>query len=1117
MKRGYLRLFNPQKMKQQLACILAASLICMIPVDALAQVIKVSITKSDVPMSAVLQELEQKSGFTIFYNDNQVELNKKVSVNAKNATLEEVLKQVFKNSGYAYQVIDNQIVISPVSATVTSKITSTAQQKKSKQINGVITDASGEAIIGASVIEQGTASNGTITDMDGKFNLTLSGTEVQVSYIGYVPQVIVIKPGVTAYNVVLKEDTQTLDEVVVVGYGVQKKANLTGSVSSISAAALESRSVASVSAAMAGTMPGVTSIQTSGAPGAQTGSITIRGKNSINAASPLTIVDGVPGSMDNIDPMDIESITVLKDAASSAIYGVQAANGVILITTKRGKKGQKARVNYSGNVSWASPTARLNYLGSADYAMLYNEAVRNENPSAPIPFTEEDIRLFRDGTDPIGHPNTDWYKETFKNNGLEHQHNFSVSGGSDNTTYSISVGYISQDGLTEEKTFERYNGRFNFDSQISKWFSVGMNASASRGTQNDAHTNFGGMMQLSNRLSPTIPIYDENGGFYYVGGKENPIAAQEGRSGFSRTMDQQLNASLYATVNVLPELSVKGLFSLRNDYRNSDSFKKNLAYGTYDSGMREGSDNYYNWNWYTSQVLVNYNKTFKKHSIAALLGFEQVEHIYKYTETSRKGGGSNELNESLNTLDKGSQTNNDGGSEIARRSYFGRIQYDYNDRYLFEANLRTDASSRFPKENRWGVFPALSAGWRVSEEAFLKDNVEWMNNLKLRLGWGRTGNEELKDSDRYASVATYAYNNKNNPFLFGNTMYQTAFESRYVNNNLKWATVTNYEVGIEAGFLNNMFAFELSLYQKRTDDMLLYLPIQGVIGMSAPAQNAGSVKNTGFDLNLSHNYRINKNFSYAVNFNVAYVKNEIANMSETSGVDPDNNKYWRLEGYPIGSFYGYQAIGFFNTAEDLANSPKRTGKESLGDIKYADISGPNGVPDGKITAAYDRQVIGKNFPSWTGGLNIALFYKDFDFSMLLQGAFDVDGYYNGEAAYAFYNGGKVMERHLDRWTPDNHNASYPRMTKDSQINYETSSFWLQDASYVRLKNISLGYNLPKSLLNKAGVERIKLFVSGENLLTFSGLDGIDPEAPSDNRGAFYSNVKKVSVGLKVSF
>ncbi len=987
---------------------------------------------------------------------------------------------------------------------------STSTEQQTGTCTGVVKDAKGETLPGASVIvkdESGSSAMpiGTTTGIDGDFTINNIpvGSTLVISFMGYQTQEV--KWTGTPLTITLKEDSQTLDEVIVVGYGVQKKANLTGSVASINSEALESRSVASVSAAMAGSMPGVTVIQTSGAPGAQTGSITIRGKNSINAASPLVIVDGIPGSMNNIDPQDIESISVLKDAASSAIYGVQAANGVILITTKKGKKGQKARVNYSGTVTWASPTAKLKFLGAADYATLFNEATLNEDPNAPLPYTAEDIELFRNGKDPIGHPNTDWYNEVFKKHAIETQHSLSISGGSENTTYMASLAYLYQDGLSQEKQYERYNGRVNIDSKVAKWVNLGVNASAYRGINSDEYEGFGSLMQFVNRIAPTAPIYNENGDYHY-NGMQNPVA-QQGRSGEFRQMDQQLNATAYLNVTPLEGLSIKGVYSLRHDYRDYRTFKKHFTYDTFDSGDREGAHNHYNWNWYTSQLLINYNKSINNHSFGVLAGAEQVKHTYRYTGTSRKGGGNDELTESLNTLDASSQKNSDGGYETARLSYFGRIQYDYNNKYLFEANLRADASSRFPKDNRWGYFPAFSAGWRISEEAFIKDNAEWLSNLKLRLGWGKTGNEELKDDDIYPAVATYAYGST----MFGHQLYSTAYESRYVNNELQWATVTNYELGIEAGFLNNMLGFELSVYKKKTNDMLLYLPIQGVIGMSAPAQNAGNVENTGFDLNISHNKRINSDFSYAVNFNVSYLKNEITNMEGTEGEDPDNAKYWRLEGHPIGSFYGYKANGYFNTPEELAKLPKRTGKEQLGDIKYVDIDN-----NGKIDAE-DRTVIGKNFPSWTGGLNVAVFYKDFDFSMLWQGAFDVDAYYTGEASYAFFNGGKVLKRHLDRWTPTHHNASYPRLTRGDQTNFTTSSFWLEDASYVRLKNISLGYNLPKRWLSKAGIEKAKLYVAGENLLTFSGLEGLDPESPSDTRGAFYSNVKKVSIGLKVSF
>lgn len=988
---------------------------------------------------------------------------------------------------------------------VSPSVTNAKAVQQNGTCKGVVKDVAGEPVIGASVVVKGTT-NGTITDFDGNFELSgvSKGAVLSISFVGYATQEV--KYDGQAINVVLKEDTEMLDELVVVGYGVQKKANLTGSVASINAEALESRSVASVSAAMAGTMPGVTVIQTSGAPGAQSGSINIRGKNSINAASPLVIVDGVPGSMNNIDPQDIESISVLKDAASAAIYGVQAANGVILITTKKGKSGQKARINYSGTVSWASPTATLNFLDAADYAMLYNEATLNDNPNASLLYSDEDIAAYRNGTK----KSTDWYDEVFKSAAMETQHSLSITGGSENTTYMASLAYLFQDGLSQEKDYERYNGRVNIDSKIAKWVNVGINASAYRGINSDEYTGFGSLLQYANRIAPTVPVYNEDGSFHF-NGLDNPVAMQ-GNSGTSRTMDQQLNATAYVNLTPIEGLSIKGLYNLRHDYREWSAFKKNYVYGnetaSKDTGKREGYQYYYNWNWYTSQLTANYMKSFGDHNFNVLAGYEQVEYTYRRTGAWRTGGGNNELGESLNTLDASTQKNVDNHHETARQSYFGRIQYDYLSKYLFEANFRADASSRFPKNNRWGYFPAFSAGWRVSEEAFLKDNVDWISNLKLRLGWGRTGNEELSDGDIYPAVGTYAYGST----MLGGSLYSTAYESRYVNDQLQWATVTNYELGIEAGFLNNKIGFELSLYKKITDDMLLYLPIQGVVGMSAPAQNAGSVENTGFDLNIFHNNQINKDWSYAVNLNLAYVKNEITDMCGTEGVDPDYSTLWRLEGYPIGTFYGYVANGLFKTQDELDNYPKRTGAEKLGDIKYKDLNG-----DGKITAA-DRDVIGKNFPTWTGGLNVAVYYKDFDFSMLWQGAFDVDTYFTGEATYAFYNSGKVLEKHMDRFHPTNNpDGNFPRLSLKDQTNYSISSFWLEDTSYLRLKNISLGYNLPKSWLNQIGIERAKVYVTGENLLTFSGLDGLDAEAPADNRGAFYSNVKKISLGLKVSF
>lgn len=1004
----------------------------------------------------------------------------------------------------------------PVSVTTSSLYATTmeasiTQQKKA--INGVVFDGGmNEPLIGANVVVKGTT-NGTVTDLDGKFTLEANPNDILViSSIGF--KTLEIKASEAAKGkITLNEDSQALDEVVVVGYGVQKKANLTGSVATVKAETLESRPVSSVSAALAGQMPGVTAIQSSGRPGSQTGTITIRGKNSVNAVSPLVIVDGVPGSMNTIDPSDIESLTVLKDASSAAIYGVQAANGVILITTKKGKKGERARVSYSGNVAWATPTMRPKFLGSADYAMLYNEATLNDNPNNPLRFSDEDIELYRNGTDPYGHPNTDWYKETMKKNSIETMHHLSISGGSEKTSYSASVGYTQQEGLIDANDYKRFNARTSIDSQINKWFSAGMNVSGYRGTLMDGWSSVASMTQFTNRATPIEGVRNEDGDYLYHG-KDNPVALL-GRDGFKRTMDQQVNGTLYGQLNILPNLSAKALFSIRNDFRDESGFKTNIVYGEKNeanTGLREGFEKQTWWNWYTTQVLVNYNETWGKHDLGVLAGFEQIDHRYKHLEATRKGGGNNELQESLSTLDASSQTNKETGYEVAHRSYFGRLQYSFADKYLFEANVRLDGSSRFASDNRWGTFPAFSAGWRITEEEFMKNaDINWLSNLKLRVGWGQTGNEELKDEEVYLTIPSYAYEK----YMFGNSLYSTAYESRYANKDLKWATVTSLEGAIEASFLNNKIGFELAGYKKSTKDMLLLLPVQGIFGLDAPRQNAGEVRNTGFDLSIFHNNVVNKDFKYDVTFNLAYVHNELIDLKGTEGKEPGDGRdnFWFLEGYPIGSYYGYWADGYFNTEDDLKNHAKRTGTEQLGDIKYVDLNG-----DGKIDAANDREIIGKEFPSWTAGLGANLYYKNFDLSFFFQGAFDVDAYVNGEAAYAFFNGGKVLERHLDRWTPTNHDASYPRITMADQINYQFSSYWLEDASYVRLKNLTIGYNIPKNLLNKINLERVKVYVTGENLFTITGMDSLDPEsAPSNSRGGLYSNVRKISVGLKVGF
>ena len=943
------------------------------------------------------------------------------------------------------------------------------------------------------------STGGTVTDIDGNFTLDVpAGAELEVSSIGYLKQIVKAKANVA---IVLKDDSQTLDELVVVGYGVQKKENLTGAVASMNAEKLATRPVSSLSSALAGEMAGVTAVQTSGAPGSQNASITVRGKNSVNAASPLVIVDGVPGSMNVINPAEIESVTVLKDAASAAIYGVQAANGVILITTKKGKTG-KTTVSYNATFSWSSLLAKLDLVDAYGYAYLYNEAYLNDHPGAKKPFSDETVEKYRTGE----LASTDWYKEALTGSGFEHQHNLSLSGGNDKTTYNMYLGYLGQEGVTKDIDYNRINARMNITSQINKYITLGLNASGYRGTQQDAWAGYAQVIQGISRSHPTDPVYDEDGNFKYVG-VDNPVAVQgRDKTGWKKTINQEVFLIGSAEIKPIKDLSIKGVYSWRNWTQDQIGFKKTWGYGTYNSGQREGYVNNYNYDYLTGQILVNYNKSFGDHNLGVLAGMESYDVKSRYVTASRKGGGNNNLGESLNTLDASSQKNSNGGTEMTRLSYFGRLQYNYAGKYLFEANVRRDASSRFPKDSRWGTFPAFSAGWRISEEAFMK-NVDWLSNLKLRLGWGKTGNEELSSSDLYPAVPTYAYGS----YMFGNSLYSTAYESRLVNDQLKWATVTNYELGIDAGFLNNKLTMELSVYKKKTNDMLLYLPLQGVIGLSAPAQNVGSVENRGFELVLGHNNRIGKDWSYNLSLNMGYNKNEIIDMAGTEGPTSDSN-IWNLEGYAISSYYGYVADGLFRTEEELKNGPLRTGNEKLGDIRYKDFD-----DDGKITAAGDRKIIGNQMPKWTGGFNFSVGYKNFELSGLLQGAFDAKRYYNGEASYAFFNSASCLNKHWDRWSEENPNGNFPRLSLSSQTNNQMSTFWLQDASYLRMKNLTLAYTLPSDLISRIGLSFAQVYLTGENLFTISGLDkGLDPES-GNSRGWSYSNVRKISCGLKLTF
>jgi TonB-linked SusC/RagA family outer membrane protein len=975
-------------------------------------------------------------------------------------------------------------------------------------ITGKVTDNTGAPLPGVNVYNKADNMQGTITDFDGNYTLQIDDANATLvfSFMGFEMQEVPVE-GNTKIDIVLQEETTQLQDVVVVGYGVQKKENVTGSVATVETEKMEQRSVQSVAGAIAGTMPGVTSIQSSGEPGSQRGNITIRGKNSIAGGSPMVIVDGVPGSISNLDMNDVESISVLKDAASAAIYGVTAANGVILVTTKKGKKGSKPVFSYRSYYSWASPTVIPQYLGSYDHARLYNEAYLNDNPGQTPPFSEQDLELFKNGTEPFTHPNTDWYKEVLKKSAFEQKQHFQVNGGSEHVVYNASFGYIGQDALIEGLNYKRYNVRVNLQADIKKWLTTGINLFGMDELKNDNYTYASGIFDYINRTPPIYPIYNPDGSYNYQNPYTNPLACIDG-DGFRNSNWKEGNVIINVELKPFKDFSVKGVYQANIKTTNKKSYRKELRYSNEDgTSWYPTQPNYledYNNDSkkYVYQLLMNYDLNIKDlHRMHFLLGFEQSEDDNNWFKAWRNNFPT-DLIYTLNNGDPNQQFNDGSGSTSSRRSFFGRYTYDFKSKYLFEVNMRYDGISWMPPETRWGFFPAVSAAWRISEEGFMS-NADNVDNIKLRFGYGSTGNNEM-GGDNFSYLETYGISQS---YAFGDEVALGAWEARYPNKDINWATINSKEVGLECSFWKGLLGFDITYYHKKTKNMILSLPVPSIVGINPPKQNKGSLKNTGFDFMLTHRNSIGE-FAYDFNFNLSYVKNEITDMA---GADQDDGNFWYGVGYPIGSYFGYKTVGFFNTQEEIDKWPEQVPRpKTLGGLKYADTNG-DGVVDSE-----DRVVIGQNFPSYSLGFGFSGHYKSFDLDILFQGVYNINSYWEFEAAYAFFNGGKALPRHLDRWTPDHHDASYPKLTLVDN-DYERSDFWLQNTSYLRMKSLTLSYNIPGKTLEKIKLKEMRVYFSGENLLTFTKVDDFDPETVDFFRGWNYNNVKKITLGLNISF
>lgn len=1093
--------------------------------DSYAQKATVSLEMRNQTVKDVLDEIEEQSDFSFFFNIKHVDLQRKVSVVANKSDIFKVLKIVFAGTDVRYSVVDKKIILS------TEKQESLTVQQKGKVITGVVKDQNGEPVIGANVVEKGTT-NGSITDIDGKFSLTVSDKAIiQVSYIGYTGQELSVG-NQSNLAIVLKEDSQSLDEVVVVGYGVQKKVNLTGSVSSVSSEELAERPQPNVQNMIQGKIAGLQIVSNSAQPGRDSGSILIRGKGSFGADSaPLILVDGVVGELSTLSPEDIESISVLKDAASASIYGARAANGVILVTTKKGKAG-KTQVSYSFNYGWQQATNLGDQIwDSATYMEMFNQMT--DRMGGRTKYSQEMIDRYKDpNRNRELYPDYNWMEETFKT-GHTMTHNLSVNGGTDKITYNVSLGYLDQEGLLSNHDYQRLTGMMNLEAKVHDRIKIGATSQFYNGKLGEPYyTNQSLVLMIASSRPMTKPYLPDGSGRYSyesmpenLGGEwqnRNPVWAMNETS---RDIENwYANAQIYAMVDFIKKDNMNLTWNTRGGFRYTDQFQKQhypgkpegYYYLPESEYMNGGSNEHvlatdffpekgvYN---YTQRLLYtmfyttldyHWNIT-SDHSLGALVGFQEEGQSFRTMSGKRDFYPSDSMTE----LDGGStegQTLFGNMTEFALRSLFGRLNYSYRDKYLAEMNFRYDGTSRIYKDNRWGIFPSFSGAWRISEENFIKDNLSWINNLKLRASWGKLGNSEIGNYP-YQDVYSSAY------YVFGDEVSQGVVQTDLKNKDLKWETTTVTDIGLDMNLANGLFSLTFDWYNKVTDGILSQAPIPSSVGMSAPTINYGKLRNRGLEFEVGHQNKIG-DFSYGVNFMASFNKNEVLEL-----MAPTYNSYIYEEGKPYGEHYLYIWDGIFQSDADIANSPKHPNNPKPGDIKFKDLN-----EDGVINSE-DRTMVEGVYPKMLYSFNLNFGYKDFDLSLFFQGVEGRKIWTNFFGEDPFSQGASPNKKFLNAWTPENTDTNVPALYAwgYAPMCNTRSTYNLKDASYLRLKNLQLGYNVPIRYLSKLGISFLRVYFSGENLFTITDYPDYDPEREGDGWHVQYPQAKTYSLGINLKF
>ena len=1101
----------------------------LLAIGSYAQTAHVTIVSNHITIGQVINEIEKQTDYLFVFNVKDINIKRNVKVNAKDKAVNEVLNDIFKDTGIRHAIEGKNIML----------INSTDKEKGAQQkdflVTGIVKDENGEPIIGANIQVVG-KSAGTITDMNGRFSISASANStLQITYIGYQTQTVNIGEQ-RNINIILQEDNAQLDEVVVVGYGTMKKKDLTGSVTAVKGDELAARRTTQLSTALQGALSGVMVSRDNGAPGSSA-SIQIRGVTTIGDSSPLVIIDGIPGDINSVNPEDVESMSVLKDAASASIYGSRAAAGVIVITTKRAKSGDVA-LSYNFEYGWEIPTKLPTYVGAQRYMEMVNETRYNDNPDGGWyqTYTEDEITNWsiNNATNPDKYPMTDWGDILLKSSAPRQTHTLSIVGGGKIIRTKASFRYDKTDGLYVNKEYDRFMVRVNNDFNINKYISANLDLNFSRSKALSPNSN---PMGAGGRNIP--PIYAAtwtNGLWGDVKDGENMLAKITDGGTFT---NWGTNIGGKLGIDITPVNGLKISAAVAPNFNNvkKKTFVKQIPYTRsedpnttvgYMGGYRTTNltENRNDSHDITTQFFANYAKTLGRHDFSVMIGYEDYYAFWENLDASRD---QYQLT-SYPYLDLGSEDYRDNGGnaeEYAYRSLFGRMTYSYADRYLIQANLRRDGSSRFASNCRWANFPSVSLGWVISEEKFFKNiNMDWFSYLKLRGSWGKLGNERIGayDDDGNFIYNYYPYQAAidYSTALFQNSQgivssVTTAAQQKYAVRDISRETTESWDIGLDANFLDNRLHFSADYYRKNTKDMLLALEIPHFIGYDNPEVNAGNMHNTGYDIEVGWRDKVG-DFTYSISANLSDFTSKMGNLNGTQFL----GNQVKMEGSEYNEWYGYVSDGLFLTQEDVDKSPKLNNSVKVGDIKYKDISGPDGVPDGVISPEYDRVLLGGSLPHYMFGLTFNAAYKGWDFGLTLQGVGSQKSQISAAMIEGLRDNWLNFPTILDGnyWSPKNTDeqnatAKYPRLTRTNRdANFCMSDYWLYNGRYIRLKNLSVGYTLPKAWTTKACMNTVRLYVSGSDLFTISNAPkGWDPEVSTEG----YPITTSLIFGVSINF